>query len=418
MPAVKPRVRFIIRPRRHASIIAFVLTVSLVVPHTTSAQAICNKEIYFGNGVFTEFSDAWLSAGAIQDALGEQLDPAEFAALGFSVAYNPSAGFLVDFVESVLQALGSDLRRFWRPLFGLEEWSDVLQAYLEEVLGSLELSELADQVVDNHVDAYKRSMAVGRSVIVVTHSQGNFFANTAWGQLTTAERKGFRIVASAVPDTFVAGGGPYTTLSLDLVIALVRKAKERVGLPQPLPANVSTEVVDLWTLNHGFRSSYLAAGTSGQQQIVSGVRDAIGELKNACQPLLGPELTTNACITSAATGLTYYGTTGTLEVTYTNRCSAGGGFGLIFPNVQGVRLPSPSFQWSTTSSSVPCLEGFPSTCRGETRTVRGTFTVSPFAPLPQFAGVGVGCSCFGIGCGDNGYVCAASFVSQFGGTKP
>jgi hypothetical protein len=102
----------------------------------------------------------------------------------------------------------------------------------------------------------------GNRVLVVAHSQGNLYANAAYGNLAskdTVPMDAFGIVSVATPASRVAGGGPYYTLMYDLVISAVQLA-----IPGTLPGNVTNSVSDSDWKHHSFIDSYLNGDQTGR----------------------------------------------------------------------------------------------------------------------------------------------------------
>jgi len=62
--------------------------------------------------------------------------------------------------------------------------------------------------LQTHITAYNQDLQAGNGVVVVAHSQGNFFANTAYESLKPSYKKNFKLISVASPAFFVAGGGP------------------------------------------------------------------------------------------------------------------------------------------------------------------------------------------------------------------
>jgi hypothetical protein len=113
-----------------------------------------------------------------------------------------------------------------------------------------------------HVTNYRAAILEGKKVVLVSHSQGNLFANQAYSSRSANERQSFGIASVANPDSFVAGNGPYTMLLEDLVVAAVRAVKLAVGGALPLPPNTTNGLTISDLTGHGFSASYLAGANS------------------------------------------------------------------------------------------------------------------------------------------------------------
>ena len=171
--------------------------------------------IYYGNGMHITPARARVQTLQMDAKLRAAL-PAGAKAT-YSYAYNNSE----DDVTQVLQVLGQ----------GLDDRSIQFQSWINVPSGAPSVFRSAVKSVEQaatvssyvkdadlaaHVARYKADLAAGRRVIVVAHSQGNFYANRAYEQLTS--KAGFAIVSVATPASFTAGDGPYTTLTTDQII--------------------------------------------------------------------------------------------------------------------------------------------------------------------------------------------------------
>ncbi len=140
---------------------------------------------------------------------------------------------------------------------------------VEEALVAIHEEAIA-QTLDEHISqVYGPSFEAGRPVLLVAHSQGNFFGNDAFGELSSELQDSFRMVSVATPATNVLGLlWPYTTIPGDAITAV----------PYSLPANVPTAVCsDNWAC-HGFTSNYLN-DDHARIQIFVQMLDALGRLQ-------------------------------------------------------------------------------------------------------------------------------------------
>ena len=107
----------------------------------------------------------------------------------------------------------------------------VLNHLIEEAVGAfMDKSEeeiLAQKIKDTQkmFDNFKESVQDGHGVIVVAHSQGNFFVNDAYDSFvqndpyfhTAWMQKYIHVLGVATPASYVAGGGKYLTFHNDIV---------------------------------------------------------------------------------------------------------------------------------------------------------------------------------------------------------
>jgi hypothetical protein len=191
---------------------------------SVNALAACPQPattVFFVNGLNNSMTEAATSLDALAQRLGPQL---QGDCLNFALAYNDT---------SVPLTFDSD-------------------------------------VVDANVRSYRAELALTNKVILVAHSNGNVYADEAYGRLTPAERTSVGVVAVATLLGSVPGDGPYVTLVEDTFV---------LGFPGHLPANTTNtggfcpEVVGC----HAFVGFYLDGVASGPK-IVQAVSDTIPRL--------------------------------------------------------------------------------------------------------------------------------------------
>jgi len=177
----------------------------------------CKSDIYFANGIMTDEGNATKNLDLIwKKVLAEQYDSnlsKMEKELNFKTAYNETYGFSGDIYEAYLQ-LASESEG-WRDLYLFisyvvghtgdeKDWYNqalsLITGMNEEMIRQAYEADLSMQTTD-----YKNSIALGHSVIVVAHSQGNLFTNDAYKDITQDDgswRKNyFTAVAVASPAT-------------------------------------------------------------------------------------------------------------------------------------------------------------------------------------------------------------------------
>ncbi len=247
-----------------------------VTQRASGEKAVCGQSdkkatVLYVNGVYTVREDAQFNLEVLEGGLAGALPAGRFEELQFLLAYNPTHGLVLDFFESVKQRLENDFSRFFRFLSFLDPMPDFMQsAYQAQALAIDVEALLTSPTALRHLQLYRNEILEGRKVILVSHSQGNLFANREYDSLPSDEQRYVGIVSVANPDSAVADGRPYTTLTKDLVIAVI---------PGALPANTSNgnglNLSD--PLGHGFVSSYLEAGTS-RTRILGHVQSALNSV--------------------------------------------------------------------------------------------------------------------------------------------
>jgi hypothetical protein len=204
--------------------IAGLLFLCVSVGWSVHALAACPPPattVFFVNGIDNSIPDASASLDALRQRLGTQL---QGDCLNFALAYNST---------------------------------------------SVPLTSDSD-VVDANVRSYRAELALTNKVVLVAHSNGNVYAEEAYGRLTPAERTSVGVVAVATLLGSVPGDGPYVTLVEDTYVA---------AFPGHLPANTTNtggfcpEVIGC----HAFVANYMNGGESGPK-IVRAVSDTIPRL--------------------------------------------------------------------------------------------------------------------------------------------
>jgi hypothetical protein len=204
--------------------VAALLFLCVSIGWSVQALAACPQPattVFFVNGVNNSVPDANSSLNALAQRLGGQL---QGDCLNFALAYNSTSTPLT---------FDSD-------------------------------------AVDANVLSYRLELALRNKVILVAHSNGNVYADEAYGRLTPAERTSVGVVAVATLIGSVPGNGPYVTLEEDTFVR---------GFPGHLPANTTNtggfcpEVFGC----HAFVDFYMD-GSVSRPKIVQDVSDSIPRL--------------------------------------------------------------------------------------------------------------------------------------------
>ena len=227
------------------------------------------------------------------------------AELEFKLAYADNGGAtgpgslagLAQLYEAFVQKQAANDSSFWRWLGGIAaapDWFKTMMtdlatatnanAYVNDATMQLQLN---GDATDPLQPGYRPLLKEGKRIIIVAHSQGNFYANTAYDGLVRqdpgyANRLG--IVAVASPDSRVAGGGPYITVPEDEVIAAVRLVYPATLAATPtsgFSANMPELGLTVWSdasFGHNFVEWYLA-GTYTRNFIMDAIVQALNKLQ-------------------------------------------------------------------------------------------------------------------------------------------
>ncbi len=241
-----------------------VLFLSLLVSTPLISAPCSGITIFYANGMNNEWKDANDSLKDLRIKLLPILMYAD-SDIDFQLAYNQKEGVISQIVEVATEKGMDRWKSFWNFLNGVEVAPDWFQEEVNNIIivATDELNAFVDADLREQVADYKKAISNGRKVIVVAHSQGNFYANDAYGLVNSPS---FGIVSVATPAFYVAGDGPYITLTTDKVINLVvRPLSALAELLPPKPANETnnTDGGRDW-MGHDFVSAYLEGDKSGQ----------------------------------------------------------------------------------------------------------------------------------------------------------
>lgn len=246
-------------------------------PQTTAPKAV----IFFGNGVWNSTRMARHSAGLLRSEFKARhfpllVDEAFDTAFPFDYAKNETAciddppdplrdpNCLIDLQEALQQAAQAGgftfgYQDFWRFLLGLTldfpNITEIFAAVLQAKALSFDPLAVTFDDLQEQVTTYRETIDNGSKVLLVAHSQGNLFGNQAFNFISPSQRRSFGMVSVATPASFVAGGGPYTTLEQDFIHKVFGA----------LPPNTSSIGCGAPLTCHGFIGSYLAEDESREK---------------------------------------------------------------------------------------------------------------------------------------------------------
>lgn len=231
--------------------------------------------VIFVNGVLTLPDDAPISRDNLRDEFLAQY-PGEAGNIQFTYTYNDSYGSIVDFYEATQQLLPISVSQFLRYVAWLELQPDAfIDAALEYLADAFDVTEFTEEVLARLTAQIESQLSAGRKVILVPHSQGNFFVNEAYERLSDEAQLSVGIVSVATPANVVGDpnrryGFPYTTSFNDLVIQTL--------VPNLLPWNVFNLITTDDLLGHNFRKVYLRPGMASHPKILGDIITVTGQL--------------------------------------------------------------------------------------------------------------------------------------------
>ena len=247
---------------------------SIECDHPESSDKV---RIYFANGVSNSMEDAYGSQDKVKSALGMQDKD-------FGLAYNASENWFKQLIQVYVQR-ENDSDNFWywtrhmdqAPQWFRDEYVQKVRKFNEDMVSN-------DPDLPKHIRQYVADLVSGKKVVIVAHSQGNFYANNAY-RFIRSEYSEYKdsigIVSVANPSNYVEGGGSYalddvyTTNPVDLIINLVRGV-----YPDTLPANVPPYDNPNSLIDHEFKETYFTPEPRGyRSRIIGQILQRIATLK-------------------------------------------------------------------------------------------------------------------------------------------
>jgi len=231
-----------------SKILGIVIAFFVLLPATILAENIdeCKSDLYFANGIMMKYSEKnalkmWKKE--VKKLLASR--PEIFTRIANrKMSYNASEGFLDDLLESFEQVMNNE--------WGWQDFSVYFANYLK-IHGVQELAFQHNIDLDRQITAYKNSIKLGHNVIVIAHSQGNYYTNEAYEYLADWMKPYFHMMGVATPANHVAGDGPYVKFHNDFIKSVV------TGLPSNRidPNNSHNQTFSIAA--HDFYESYLTA---------------------------------------------------------------------------------------------------------------------------------------------------------------
>ncbi len=249
------------------------LTTSLLLLFSSILWAAPTATIAYGNGVWTDEPAVTRSILELQMQLAITPGLPEWEIVW---AQNKTDGRIADLYEAFKQDLQSDVSTFLRILAGISPMPDIFLNRMQELSAAFDSRTISNFDLTNQVALYKQKISVeGKKVVLVAHSQGNYFGNQAYSFLSPEEKHSFGIVAVATPASAVADGGPWVTSFVDFIIDFL------ILRPNPLPP-LPPNTLNGITLNdlsgHLFVQSYLRAGSNSRPKILDHIVAVISSL--------------------------------------------------------------------------------------------------------------------------------------------
>jgi hypothetical protein len=219
----------------------YVLVLTLLF--SISANSACNlpkKALFFSNGMFNDKTGAIQSLTALRKAISKNHPEDNF--VKWKIAFNTNEDALLQFQQVFRQKIKDTGISMWRNFAKLLE---VDPQYISEFSNFY----LADQYISDidlktQETEYRQTLESGLNIVVVAHSQGNFYANFSLEKLN--RHTDTILISVATPASYVYNDGRYITFDSDRAISII---------PGALPANATREHPGLF--DHEFIKHYL-----------------------------------------------------------------------------------------------------------------------------------------------------------------
>ena len=228
--------------------------------------------------VFEQKVREGIEAGILTEEKISQL-VSRIVGTGISVGTAPARAFawvLRQVPIDVVRDAGQDMGDFLNALPGwyqaahnsVNSWmTDQVRKFADGVV----LDDETRRIIDDHASTVRSQIASGRKPLVVSHSQGNLFANPVAAQARAATTSTAVGVAHVAPPAQARSGG-YVTINTDLIIAPFFATG---AAPDP---NVTMTTLLAGT-NHGFADAYLRHGVAARSSVLNLVRDELNGIQ-------------------------------------------------------------------------------------------------------------------------------------------
>ncbi|PHS56803.1 MAG: hypothetical protein COB17_07990 [Sulfurimonas sp.] len=177
----------------------------------------CQTDLYYANGMFGEAENDEKKDWYIYVKILKKSN-SNINSVTNKISYNSHTLWGVDDVIEVM------FQKFIGDIISWSKTQDYLKDYIEEneIINAVNILSQAFNIQDlaTHIKSYKDSINAGHGVIVVAHSQGNFFTNKAYEYLEGWQKNYFHMIGVASPSSVVSGGGPRVSFDNDLIVTI------------------------------------------------------------------------------------------------------------------------------------------------------------------------------------------------------
>ncbi len=228
------------------------------------------RTLVYVNGMNNTLVDVRINLGNMRSRVGPRI--------GVDMVYhawNQKEDHIEQLAEVAMQHIQQDYRlsdkKAWQQFayIFLSPKKYVFERFAKEALARIDEDNYVNDVdLNRHLnEQYLPLLKQNHKVVLLPHSQGNFYANRAWNKIantsaTSKYAQAIGVVGVATPAIYVADNGLYTTNSNDVIMNGIRAFSE--PHLQPLPANVTHDFTSVDPSGHGLSEIYLGNSTQGR----------------------------------------------------------------------------------------------------------------------------------------------------------
>lgn len=267
-------------------------TAETIDPKQAKYNICGTRKVTYINGITTSLTQANADLLRLAAANGNAYNK---YLLQYSLSYNKTGGFPVDFYQAVLQVLSGYANATWSAFYNAvqsgiyslgmpQATAQKVSKTVDDLFALTAPARYADSDLNsimNSIGPYVSAWR-GRMNVFVCHSQGNLYCNLIYDKLLAvgvpSHQMGF--VGVAVPYPSVRTGNTYVTSTNDLVIDSVRVALSNIpAAALPLAGNATVPYdPNRDVTGHAFGNTYLTYAAT-KNAITSGIRAEFDGLK-------------------------------------------------------------------------------------------------------------------------------------------
>ena len=228
------------------------------------------QTLVYVNGMYTDWKKANYNLGTIIGKVMPRVGVDKVM-----LAWNQKEGHIEQLAEVIVQHIQQDYHLSDKKAWYQTAYQYLLPAkYLFERFAKEALAKIDEDNYINDVDLnrhlnkrYLPLLEQNHKVVILSHSQGNFYANRAWNKIDntpaiTKYSQAIGVVGVATPAIYVVDNGLYTTNTNDLIINGIRAFSE--PHLQPKAANVTHTLTTTDLSGHGLSEIYLGNSTQSR----------------------------------------------------------------------------------------------------------------------------------------------------------